>query len=218
MRVKYNRLDIQARKKLAMMISELKLYPKKVFQETVGFVPFQSDDVLYNRMIWEINRAQIEWKHSFGSELPVNRLVDRLDEVREQYYLPDNIEFYASIESEPVPYEDYDRDASVVTFYYYEDDVTYFRRIHALYERVMSKPRYSADKVLVLFKEINNTLYIARHITYNEQIIRECLDDLGSLYNGEYNDHNGEASDIEMAEQLYKIQTRLMTKYGVLND
>jgi hypothetical protein len=73
--------------------------------------------------------------------------------------------------------------------------------------------KYDPQDELDLYKVICSKLYVARNITADVSTIHDCLSDLDKLYNGD-NDHNGEASDIDIIKQVFWVQKKLFDKYA----
>jgi len=115
----------------------------------------------------------------------------------------------------PVPYEDYDDPGIELTVYREETDHEYLDRLRAIYQVWLEKALtpISTSEWTKLFFEINQRLYIARNITADEAVIRECLDALGSIYHAIHHDANGEATIADQNRFPRSIYARLAAKY-----
>lgn len=115
----------------------------------------------------------------------------------------------------PVPYEDYDDPGIELTVYREETDHEYLGRLRAIYQVWLQKALtpISASEWTKLFFEINERLYTARNITADEEVIRECLDALGSIYHAINHDANGEATIVDQNRFQRSVYANLAAKY-----
>lgn len=63
--------------------------------------------------------------------------------------------------------------------------------------------------------DILGRLHLARCITLSQEGILRCLDDLESLYQAVYNDHNGEYDDADLLRQRRRFVTSYKERYNI---
>ncbi len=74
------------------------------------------------------------------------------------------------------------------------------------------KSIYSKEEQAVL-GDILGRLHVARCIALNQAHILDCLDDLESLHQAMYNDHNGEYNDADLLRQRRRFVERYKEKH-----
>ena len=115
----------------------------------------------------------------------------------------------------PVPYEDYDDPGIEIGISREETDQEDLNRLREVYQVWLQKALtpISASEWTKLFFEINQRLYAARNITADEEVIRECLDALGSIYHAINHDANGEATIVDQNRFQRSVYANLAAKY-----
>lgn len=122
-----------------------------------------------------------------------------------------------SIENVTVPdrYEDFDDDAIRVFYTRLETDEEYLARLKNVYMcwLINAQSPIPDKDWLSIVSAINERLYVARNITADESIVKECLDALGSIYHARTYDCNGQATVADRNRRQLAVYAKLAAIY-----